>query len=1171
MVQNLTQENCYKVGGCLAVNHPTYVIRHADQDLLEALRSGQFCYVFNCRQMGKSSLRVRTMHLLQAEGMICAGIDLTTLGSLISPQQWYRGIILQLAQSFQLLPAVNLKQWFQEHETLSPVQQLSQFIEQILLSHYSEQSLFIFIDEIDKTRGLNFSTDDFFALIRFFYNQRAENQAYNRLNFALFGVATPADLIQDKTQTLFNIGYAIELHGFTETEAQPLTQGVKHWAAQPDSVLRAILYWTGGQPFLTQKLCQQVATAQIFIPAGQEAIAIEKLVQSKVITNWEYQDEPVHLKTIRDRLLSQPRRISQLLELYQRLLQQEQVAYENIPEHGELRLSGLVVNQAGRLQIYNQIYQSVFNQQWIDHELKRLRPYAEAISAWESTQRQDESRLLRGLALQDALVWSKEQRLSDLDYQFLAASQELDKKVALEAEKRAREMEVLTTQLEAERTATQKLAVAYRTVQKRLQAAAILLAIALTGSAIAAVWFGYAWHKQQEAQTKALEWAGKGALKQFEFRQIEALLTALEAGQELKTLVGPDLPLQSYPTTSPILALQDILDNIRERNLLEGHQETVNGISISPDGKRIATASRDDTAKLWDLQGRELATFSGHRGDVYSVNFNPDGMLLVTASKDGTAKLWTLDGKAIATFSGHQGDVYGAGFSPDGQTVVTTSRDNTARLWTLQGNLLRTFSGHQGDVYNAIFSPDGTRLATSSRDATVKLWNRQGQLLHTLQDHQGAVFQVSFSPNGQRLATASADGTVKLWAQNGQLQQTIRGHQEAVYDVSFSPDGRLLATASDDETVKFWNLRGEEQAVFKGFQGAVYDVNFSPNGHFLATASHEKTAQFWDLQSPEPIALPSASGQAATIALTVSPSGQWLVSATGDGSLSLKNIQTGVQTQLPGKQAAISDLNFSPGSQKFAVSTKDGWVSVWTVAGQQSIRFKAHQDTIYRTAFSPDGQRLLTAARDNTVRLWTIKGQPLRILKGHQEPVYGLSFSPDGRLLATASSDETVKLWNLEGRLLQTFQGHQGPVHDLAFSPDGKRLATASSDDTAKIWDLEGHLLKTLRHPSGLVYRVAFSPDGQWLATGAKDGYVSVWDLQGNLRFEVRGHRGLVNNVRFSSNQNLITTASNQPGVRVWPIEISGSARLERMLQAGCSWLKDYFVSHPQNRLTICR
>jgi WD40 repeat protein len=1167
--QKSRQEGSYKVGGCLAVHHPTYVTRQSDQTLLDALRAGHFCYVFNCRQMGKSSLRVRTMHTLQSEGMICASIDLTTLGSLLSPQQWYSGIILQLAQSFKLVPAWNLKGWLQDHELLSPVQKLSQFIEQILLPHYSGQRVFIFIDEIDKTLGLNFSTDDFFALIRFCYNQRADNADYERLNFALFGVATPADLIQDKTQTLFNIGYAVELNGFTELEAKPLAEGLTPWAERPQEVLKAILSWSGGQPFLTQKLCQRVTAAQTFIASGQEAIAIQQLVQSTVITNWEYQDEPVHLKTIRDRLFSHPRRSGQVLELYQRLLKQGTIACENIPEHSELRLSGLVVNQEGYLRVYNPIYQSVFSPHWVAAELEKLRPYAEAIAAWESSNRQDESRLLRGRSLQDALNWSKQQSLSDQDYQFLAASQALDKQMALEAAQQAQEMERLTTQLEAERKATQKLALAYQTVRKRLWAAAVLLGIALSGSAIAAVWVGYAFQKRQEVQTKALEWAGKSALKQFEFRQIDALLTALEAGQELRASVKENSFLQDYPTTSPVLALQDILDNIRERNQLEGHQETINSITISPDGKLLATASRDDTAKLWNLQGKELATFSGHRGDVYSINFSPDGKVLATASKDGTAKLWTLTGKAIATFTGHQGDVYGATFSPDGQSLVTASRDRTAKLWTLQGKAIKTLADHQGDVYNATFNPDGTQIATVSRDGTVKLWDRQGKLLQTLQGHQGAIYQASFSPNGQRLATASADGTVKLWDKQGKLRKTLRGHQEAVYDVSFSPDGQVLATASDDETFKLWSLKGEELAVFQGDQGAVYDVVFSPEGRFLATASHDKVAHLWDLQHPDAIAT-KGEGQNTAIAMTLSPNGKLLAFASAEGVLFVRDLQTGRQTPFKRKQNAIADLSFSPNSEQLAVSSKDGMVRVWSREGRQRLELQAHPATIYRTMFSPDGQLMATAARDNTVKLWTRQGKLLQTFKGHREPVYAVSFSPDGKRLATASS-ETVKLWDLHGRVLQTLRGHQGPVHDLSFSPDGKQLATASSDDTAKLWDFQGRLLKTLRHSSGLVYRLAFSPNGQWLATGSKDGFVSVWDLQGNLRLEVRGHRGLVNTVRFQSNQQLMTTAGSSTVIRHWPIEASASARLERMLHQGCDWLEDYFVSHPQAKLAVCR
>jgi WD40 repeat protein len=1163
------QVSGYKVGGCLGFNHPTYVEREADQALLEALKAGQFCYVFNCRQMGKSSLRVRAMHLLKTEGMRCASVDMTSLGSNITPQQWYSGVIYQLFQGFELGSKVDLKSWLQERDRFSPVQKLSQFLEEVLLANFPDQKFFIFIDEIDKVLSLNFSLDDFFALIRFCYNQRAENAAYENLTFALFGVATPSDLIEDKTQTLFNIGQAIELTGFNPIEALPLAHGLSPKAEEPQAALREILSWTGGQPFLSQKLCQWVVSSESAIAAGQEAKAIENLVRSRMILHWESQDEPVHFKTIRDRLLSKPSRTSQLLGLYRTIWQQGHIPADNSPEQSELRLTGLVVKGQEHLRVYNRIYREIFDQRWIERELKKLRPYAEAIAAWDTSGRKDESRLLRGLALQDALHWAEQNSLNDRDYQFLAACQDLDKRLALEAERRAIEFERLGTQLELERRAKQKLALAYDKAKRRLRTAAAILIISLVGAAIATGWLGYAVQKQQTAQDKALEWAGKSALKQFEFQQIDALLTAMEAGQELKASVNKTQPLQNYPATTPITALQDILDNIREWNQLEGHQEAINGISMSGNGQRIATASRDGTAKVWNRQGKAIATLIGHQGDVYSVSFSPDSQWLATASKDGTAKVWDRKGKAIATLIGHQGDVYSVSFSKDGQTLATASRDGTAKLWNLKGKNLITFIGHRDDVYSVSFSPDGKSLATASKDETAKLWDLQGNLLHTFGGHQGAVNSVSFSPDGTKLATASTDKTVKLWDLQGHLQQTFQGHQGAVYDVSFHPAGQLLATASEDESVKVWNLKGQELGVLPGYKGAVYDTSFSPDGNILATASREKFARLWNLQNNPLKEGPGVQDEIA--ALSVSADGIWTATALKSGEVRLKNVQQETLKILKGHRSIVYDIAFSPGEQKLAVGFKDGVVELWNIEGKLLAKFQGHRETIYGLSFSPNGQLLATASRDKTVRLWDLQGHLQQELKGHQEPVYSVSFSPDGQLLATASSDKMVKLWDLQGHLKHTFEGHHGPVHDVVFSPDGKRIATASSDETAKIWNLQGNLLRSFQHSSGLVFRVNFSANGQLIATGEKDGAVSVWDLKGNLISKFKGHQRLVNSVRFLPDGQLITSSRSGESIRRWQVQASAAEKLDQLLNRGCNWLNDYFYSHPKKRLSFCK
>lgn len=355
----------YRVGGHLPLDSPCYVVRQADRDLYEGLKLGDFCYVLNSRQMGKTSLRVRTMHRLQAEGLACAAIDLTKIGSQdITPDQWYAGVMRRLAMSFQL--DLNLRAWLRDREFLPPVQRLSELIELIL--DVIPSKIVIFIDEIDSILSVNFRTDDFFAFIR------ACNE-YERITFALFGVATPSDLIQDKNCTPFNIGRAIELHGFQLSEVQPLIEGLVGKVSNPQAVLEVILDWTGGQPFLTQKLCKIIVDrAEEIAHSNSVTDWVEQQVRTCLIDNWEVQDEPPHLKTIRDRLLRIGQRSESLLRIYKQILLQGQIPCDESRQQMELRLSGLVVKQAGKLKGYNKIYAEVFNERWVDKSLAAMQP-----------------------------------------------------------------------------------------------------------------------------------------------------------------------------------------------------------------------------------------------------------------------------------------------------------------------------------------------------------------------------------------------------------------------------------------------------------------------------------------------------------------------------------------------------------------------------------------------------------------------------------------------------------------------------------------------------------------------------------------------------------------------------------------------------------------------------
>lgn len=418
----------YQVGGSLDGDAPSYVTRKADIDFYEALKAGHFCYLLNSRQMGKSSLRVRTMQKLQAEGILCVFIDLMGIGTQdVTPEKWYAGIFYTLVRGLDLTSKIQWRSWWlEQQEFLTPIQRLSLFIEEILLVEI-KQNIVIFIDEIDRVLSQNFSLDDFFGLIRYCHDQRHTYVDYQRLTFALLGVAKPSDLIENKTQTPFSIGQAIQLQGFEFDEVQPLINGLQDQFTDPEVVIKNILYWTGGQPFLTQKLCQLVVRADNITRKQNHAEMVAQIIQDCIVENWEVHDELNHLRTIQDRLIKSEQKAVQLLGLYEKIFHQGQIIADGSAEQMELRLSGLVVEKQGQLKVYNLIYRAVFDSNWIEKNLKQFRPYADAMAAWIASGLQDQSCLLKGSQLQDALTWALGKCLCSEDYQFLVASQTLAK------------------------------------------------------------------------------------------------------------------------------------------------------------------------------------------------------------------------------------------------------------------------------------------------------------------------------------------------------------------------------------------------------------------------------------------------------------------------------------------------------------------------------------------------------------------------------------------------------------------------------------------------------------------------------------------------------------------------------------------------------------------------
>ncbi|MFB2919963.1 AAA-like domain-containing protein [Aerosakkonema funiforme] len=1159
----------YQVGGSLPPDFPTYVRRKADEDLYNGLKSGQFCYVLNCRQMGKSSLRVQTMKRLQADGIACAAIDLNKIGSQhITPDQWYASLIRNLVSSFNLGDKFNLRNWWPARDHLSSVQRFSEFTEEVLLTEISA-SIVIFVDEIDSVLGLNFTIDDFFAFIRACYNKRADKPEYKRLSFALLGVATPSDLITDKNRTPFNIGRAIELKGFQLHEAGSLAIGLSGKVSDTTTVLKEILAWTGGQPFLTQKVCQLIlsdTSSPNYLLAKhpeREAESIEDLVRSRIIENWENQDEPEHLRTISDRIFKNGQRTARLLGLYHQILQQGELIADDSSEQMELRLSGLVVEEQGKLKVYNRIYECVFNQNWVEKELENLRPYSEGLTAWLASDCQDRSRLLHGQALQDALAWAAGKSLSDRDYQFLAASQELDKLQVQIA---------LDIQIEANRILAEAEQKARRTIRKGLAGLAVISVLAIA----VVVWASTNIKQAQENLNQAQENLNQ-AQKSFDLEQksvtavgkflidrqeIEALLLGMEAGQGLKEMVKDYPGMKNYPATSPLWVLQTILDNIRERSQFIGHRGRVYSVSFSPNGKLLATVGEDGTARLWNLSGKQLAKLTGHQGKVRGVSFSPDGQRLITAGEDGTVRLWNLAGKQLAKLTGHQGKVTSISLSPNGQRLVTAAEDGIVRLWNLSGKQLAVFKGHQTEIWSVKFSPDGQRIATAGEDRTARLWNLSGKQLAVFKGHQQTVLSLSFSPDGKSLVTTGLDSTIRFWNLSGQ-QLAEWKNKDWVLSVSYSPDGQSLATGSADGTVRLRDLSGKQLAELNGHENWVLSVSFSPDGQSLATAGADGTARLWDLSNPQKLSRQQLTQwrghKSEAWSVSFSPDGQRLATAGQDGKARLWNLSGKQMAEFSGHTGGVNSVTFSPDGQRLATAGNDGTVRVWNLSGQQLTLLSGHRGRVYVVSFSPDGKRLAIAGENGTARLWNFSGQQPIEFKGHKKSIWSVSFSPDGQRLATAGRDGTVRLWNLSGQELLRIKADGDGVLSVSFSPDGQRLVTTGADTTVKLWNLSGKQLDGFNTYQGGVLSAVFSPDGQRLATAGQDGTAQMRFLSGQRINEFVGHQGSVYSLSFSRDGRYLATVGMDGMVRLWRVE-----GLDELLKRGCDWLKNYLATYPE-------
>jgi WD40 repeat protein len=1069
------QSSFFRAGGTMEPNAPSYIVRVADAQLLQALLAGEYVFLLDSRQKGKSSLVARTMLGLRDAGVATIKLDLQRVGANVTPEQWYAGLLMGVGLELNLDRDVFA--FWESHPSIGPLARWLGAIETVVLRHIQQQ-LVIFIDEVDFVRALPFATDEFFAGIRDCYNRRSEGRGFDRLTFCLVGVATPGQLIRNPDITPFNVGTRIELVDFTYNDTAGYAVALDEAGFAGEETLRRVHYWVNGHPYLTQLLCSHLVS---------RPTDVDELVKALLLSPESRQRE-ANLGDVERRMLdpdipglSAAERRSQVLELYRRLLRGRPIAAEDEnPLIAVMKLSGVSKEEGGKLLLRNRLYETIFNAHWIKASLPDAERRRQKAAARSGAIR------VAGVSVVVLAIFAAIATYTwnlSVERSLLVAQ---SRRIAAAAEKRAYNSSMYLLSEQAGRGNwlsagdlldktedspargwewqfwRNRLNNQVRTMRSQPGGGFIAFTkdgfptvvtprqlILTTGATIdlrnqpdgEEFWLR---HLVQHLDTKGLRSAagvfahppgtnedrtsgisndGKIVITRNReagtitaWRRNETRMWSMAVAPPVNvsvTFSSDGTQMAASVLTAGIETIDPSTGLVRLRIPIAG----VNGLRFSPNGLLIAAVTNDHTCVLFDSQsGKRILTLTGHTMPVQAVTFSSDGALLATSGYDGTIRLWSMpSGQPIAVLVGHRAAVSSCEFAPDGKTLVSRAQDGEVREWSVQRptsiELLRI---HKDQVVRLELSPDSSRLATSSADETVVLYDLPHRRI-VRRIAAGPIKKahaLSFSKSGALLAVSLPSGAVGLFdAGTGNLRSEFRGHSEQVNKVQFCNNDKMLLTVSDDGTAKVWSVPDGETLGSYDVAPGIATAAVDRDGHFVALALKDFGVQIFRFGSPKP-----------------------------------------VQKWQP-HRSTIYSMEFSPDGKTVATVSYDGTGMLLPVAGGKPLGLYGHVGRLWEVQFAGNGKAVVTNANDGSARLWNARtGEPLSVMR-HDSWVAGAEYSPDGSRIITCSADNTIRIWDPEtGDELTSLHGHTQPVFRAKISHELEFLVSASSDGTVRIW-----------------------------------------------------------------------------------------------------------------------